>query len=109
MAEVLLQTFKLTAAPKDRRIKIGIAFDAAHLANTLSVLTMSIIVYDAIDPKTGKKAVSHLFPFFFFFSACLTFQRNYDTYKISREISCLRCSQLSRKRQKQSSFCCCSF
>jgi hypothetical protein len=58
----VLQAFKITGVAKERRIKIGIALDAAPLPKTLSLFTVSIIVCDpdAIDPKTGKK-ISKLF------------------------------------------------
>jgi hypothetical protein len=56
MVRVMLTAFKLTGAEKERRIKIGIALDAAPLTKKLSVFTVYIITSDpdAIDPKTGK-------------------------------------------------------
>jgi hypothetical protein len=56
MVRVMLTAFKLTGTAKERRIKIGIALDAALLTKTLSVFTVFIITSDpnAIDPKTGE-------------------------------------------------------
>jgi hypothetical protein len=56
MVRVMLTAFKLTGKEKERRIKIGIALDAAPLTKTLSVFTVYIIASDpdAIDLKTGK-------------------------------------------------------
>jgi hypothetical protein len=55
MLRVVLTAFKLTYTAKERRIKIGIALDLAHLRKILSVFTVSIITSDSddIDPNTG--------------------------------------------------------
>jgi hypothetical protein len=56
MVKVLLQSFTHTFITKYLCFKIGVALEAAPLVENISVLTVSIIVWDqdAIDQKTEK-------------------------------------------------------
>jgi hypothetical protein len=57
MINVLLKSFKLTSVAKERRIKSGIALDAAPLTKTISGFTVLFVICDpnAINPNMGLK------------------------------------------------------
>jgi hypothetical protein len=106
----MLTVFNLTGTANERRIKIGIALDAAPLIKTISVFTVSIITLDpnVIDPKTGKIWVSFSIIDLIIFLVACSFRANLVSIPIPEKNpiseSRLSCFPNYRERDKRQSW-----